>query len=227
MPESTPEAKREAERVRAARRKTANEQLAKLPSSSRDAVTRDAQRREAAHTGARVAAVTFIEEALDAFRMKGANDAAAHVRSSMAQVRAGTVTGDPAPPADLLKVAKDSGHLEIVHVTDKPAKPRPKSPREKSTPKEAGRPKPETKQPELAATAKAERGGDAAIAVTVDVSVPDGTAYCEGCDKTLPESTFWPIRRTAKSHRRKTCRDCFNAAWKAWDEARRAKAAAS
>lgn len=198
MPETTLEAKAAAERERATRRRAANERLAKLPPSSRDAVNRDALRREADHKAAgrpRVTAVTFLEQALDAFEDP---------------TRRGTVAA---------KAVKRPG-------TDTGDRPRPKGPREKSTPKEKGRPEPETKTEDLADAAKAARGGDAALQVVVSVEVPDGTAYCKSCDTTKPEAEFWPKVRTEKSKRRGKCRTCFNAEWKAWDEGRRAASTA-
>lgn len=188
MAENTPEAKRLAERERAARRRRANDRLAALSPAARDAVRQRAQRLEAHHKGPRVTAVAWLEQALDLTEV-GATKAAPKP--------------DPQPR-------------------------RPKGPREKSTPKEAGRPKPEHKDTDaLARNAATERGGEAAIAATVTVEVSDGLAYCARCDTKKPESLFWPAKRTAKSKRRKSCRPCFNDAWAEWDRARRAAAAVS
>jgi hypothetical protein len=119
--------------------------------------------------------------------------------------------------------------LDEHETKDEPAEPkRPKGPREKSTPKEKGRPKPQTKQAvdELAANAKKARGGEAGLAVTVAVAVPEGLAYCAKCDSQKPEADFWPEKRTERSHRRRICRPCYNAEWREWDQARRARKAA-
>lgn len=197
---------RDAERERAARRKRANDRLAALPQSSRDAVRRTAQRLEADYTGPKVTAVAFLERALD--RFGATEDAVGQVEQGQAvkaAKRAGTDTGD-APPKS----------------------PKKKGPRERSKPKEAGRPAPETKDPEqLAGNAKAARGGDAAIVATVAVSVPDGTAYCKGCDTTKAESEFWPVTLTAKSKRRGVCRPCYNKQWQEWTAKNKAKKAAA
>lgn len=205
---------RDAERDRAARRKRATDRLAALPQASRDAVRKDAQRRETAHKGARVTAVVFLEQALDAFTDPANSTPATGLRTTgagrltKAAKRPGTDTGD-GPPAE-----------------DKPT--RRKGPRERSTPKEAGRPAPETKDPEqLAANAKQARGGDAALKTTVAVTVPDGTAYCKGCDTTKAEAEFWPVTLTAKSKRRGVCRTCYNRQWKEWTADKKRKAAAT
>jgi hypothetical protein len=197
---------REAERQRQARRSAAKKRLDALPPMSRDAVTRRAQSLEANHEGPKVTAVAFLEQALDEFEKP---DRVRATGSGSLKIVEGSESGDEPPKAT-------------------PAKPRrPKSPREKSQPKEAGRPEPETKDPEqLASNAKRARGGDAAITATVAVSVPEGTAYCPSCDTTKAEAEFWPANRTAKSKRRKTCRECFNEAWRVWDAQRRAKKAA-
>lgn len=204
----TPEQKKreaEAERDRAARRRRVDDRLKAMPQGSRDAVRRDAQRREAEHKGPRVTAVQWLEEALDAFETK-----------------AGPVFPKPSGAR---------GDRRVPASTDEPpakkAARRPKGPREKSTPKEKGRPTPETKEPDkLAADAKLARGGDAAIKATVAVTVPTGTAYCKSCDQQKPEAEFWPVNRTEKSKRRHTCRPCYNAAWAKWSAEKKAKVTA-
>lgn len=210
MPKTDDPAKRaenaRKERDRITRIKNARLRLEALPAPARDAVI---DRAEAAHNASpRVAAVAHLEAALDA-----------HDARTTVQVGGVTVTtpGSPGDAVGRLRAAKKQ-----------PAKTaRPKGPREKSTPKEKGRPKPETKKNDadaLAGAAAKVRGGEAAIVATVHVSVPDGTRNCPSCGLDRAAADFWPKTITVKSKPRATCRECYNREWREW-KARQSTAA--
>lgn len=181
-----------------------------------------AERERAARRKRAADALAALPEATRASVMDLADDLEATARG----------TKKRAPEASVAYLERAlSAHA--IPTAGKPAKKaaeprRPKGPREKSTPKEAGRPKPETKDPEaLAANAKTAReAGRSSIEATVHVTVPTGEAYCASCDTNKPEPEFWPAKVTDKSRRRKICRECYNREWREWDAKRRETAGA-
>lgn len=103
------------------------------------------------------------------------------------------------------------------------------TPRGRSKPKEGAGPVTETKTAVPAAKPRKTRPaakGKVTVAIPEAV-VPEGTKTCPTCQTVKPLTEFYP-KRTGKAEAkpRGECRPCYNARWREWDAARRAKKAA-